>query len=307
MLEHEVPPGRMVHGLQNHDELMLETTHLRVNGEKVFEYEGTKDRGAALFERIHSEPIARTTGEGGPYNEAFAMSPGVCSTLPGFGAASLGYADLMALSAEQVATIRQRHLAAAAYNALQPGAFVISGWDLVGALPVDRDAVREQLADNDCRWLNRGAYDLAGVDPQATASEAGLPRAVSIYGSLTDQLQDPESFAATLKRMLSLRGELGLDRGRLVAVPEVDSPGLALMLLELATQGDGEARRVLIAVNFGLEAIEEPLGTSELGAGTAQIAFSTQGGELPRPAGAKGARPVLRLAPSEAQLLLLEP
>jgi len=33
MLEHEVPPRRMVHGLQNHDELMLETTHLRVNGE----------------------------------------------------------------------------------------------------------------------------------------------------------------------------------------------------------------------------------------------------------------------------------
>jgi maltose alpha-D-glucosyltransferase/alpha-amylase len=309
MLEYEVPPGRMVHGLQNHDELMLETTHLRVSGEKLFEYEGTKERGDALFERIHSEPIARTTGEDGPYNEAFAMSPGVCSTLAGFAAASLGYADPETLSKEQVVAIRQRHLAAAAYNALQPGAFVISGWDLVGALPVDRDAVREQLADNDCRWLNRGAYDLAGVDPEATASEAGLPRAVSLYGTLADQLEDPDSFGSTLKRMLDLRRELGIDRAHLVAVPEVDSPGLVLMVLELPQQGGAEARRVLTAVNFGWEAVEVSLDTKELGARRPRIAFSTRsaGREVPSPTEGKDGRPILHFSPSEAQVGILQP
>jgi len=305
MLEYEVPPGRMVHGLQNHDELMLETTHLRVNGEQAFEYEGTKDRGSALFERIHSEPIARTTGERGPYNEAFAMSPGVCSTLAGFTAASLGYEDLETLSKEQIATIRLRHLAAAAYNALQPGAFVISGWDLVGALPVDRDAVRAQLADNDCRWLNRGAYDLAGVDPRATASAVGLPTAVSLYGSLPEQLEDPGSFASTLKRMLTLRRELAIDRARLVAVPEVQSSGLVLMVVELPQTDDGDARRVLTAVNFGRDAIEEPLDASALGEGTLHIVFSTRAGGVegpPAPTTQDG-RTSLHLAPAEAQVL----
>jgi trehalose synthase len=305
MLEHGVPTGRLVHGMQNHDELMLETTHLRVNGERLFEYEGAKERGAALFERIHSDPIARTTGEKGPYNEAFAMSPGVCATLPSFTAASLGHADLTHLDEQQVAAIRERHLAAAAFNALQPGAFVVSGWDLVGALPVERDSVRELLADKDCRWLNRGAYDLAAVAPAATASKAGLPRAVSLYGSLPEQLADPRSFASTLRRMLGLRRELGVDRGRLVAAPEVGSPGLLLMVVELPKKAEGETARILTAVNFGREPAEQPLPPSVLGEGTPQIVFSTRAdGALPRPAATAEGQAILRLAPSEAQVLL---
>jgi trehalose synthase len=307
MLEYDVPSGRMVHALQNHDELMLETTHLRVQGEKVFEYEGTRERGAALFERIHSDPIHRTTGENGPYNQAFAMSPGVCATLPSFTAASLGYTDLAALHEQQITTIRERHLAAAAYNALQPGAFVVSGWDLVGALPVERDSVRELLADNDCRWLNRGAYDLVGVAPEATASEAGLPRAMSLYGSIPEQLMDPGSFASTLKRMLTLRRELGIDRGHLEAVPEVHSPGLVLSVIELQGPGEGEAQRMISAVNFGESAVEEPLDVTELGAHGTRLAFSTTQRQLPRVEEASSGRPLLRLAPAEAQVLLLEP
>jgi trehalose synthase len=308
MLQYEVPPGRMVHALQNHDELMLETTHLKVHGETVFEYEGGKDRGAALFEKIYSKSIAMSTGGNGPYNESFAMSPGVCSTLCGFTAASLGYNDLTALDTEQVATIRQRHLAAAAYNALQPGAFAVSGWDLAGALPVDRNSVKEHLADNDCRWLNRGAYDLAGLNPKAASSEAGLPRAVSLYGPLTEQLRDPASFASTLKRMLILRGELGIDCGKLVAVPEVTSPGLVLMLVEPPGRSSEKSRRILTAINFGQEAANQMFDMDTLGISSARIVFSTviSGSEIPRAADIETAQIQLNLAPSEAQLLLLE-
>ncbi len=307
MLEYEVPPGRMVHALQNHDELMLETTHLRVHGETVFEYEGEKHKGADLFERIHSDPIRRTTGERGPYNEAFAMSPGVCATLPSFAAASLGHTDLSTLDQKQIATIRDRHLAATAYNALQPGAFVVSGWDLVGALTIDRDSVRPRLADNDCRWLNRGAYDLAGVAPEVTASEAGLPRAMALYGSIPEQLKDPASFASTLKRMLSLRGRLGIARGRVEAVPEVHSPGLALLVIKLPEPDDGKVQRVVTAINFGESGVEESLDLAEFGARGARIAFSTREGRLPHPDETRDGRLTLRLSPSEAQVLLLEP
>jgi trehalose synthase len=304
LVQSGVPPGRMAHALQNHDELMLEESQLRVHAKQVFEYEGERATGAELFERIHERTRALTTGARGPYNESFAMSPGVCSTLAGFTAASLGIRDVGQLTPAELARVRDRHLAAAAYNALQPGAFVVSGWDLVGALPVSRDSVRERLADNDCRWLNRGAYDLAGVNPRATSSASGLPKAVALYGPLGEQLADPTSFASRLREMLALRKRLGVARGRLVAVPEVEAPGLVLMLLELpATQDATRARRALVAVNFGREAVRQTLAADSL-AGPAQVAFSSLGGARPRPAATEGGRPVLELAAAEAQLWL---
>ena len=44
------------------------------------------------------------------------------------------------------------------------------------------------MADGDTRWIHRGAYDLMGVAPSATASSAGLPRAQTLYGSIPEQL-----------------------------------------------------------------------------------------------------------------------
>jgi trehalose synthase len=305
MVEHHLPSGRMVHALQNHDELMLEETPLRVRGTEVFEYEGARDTGAALFGRIPHDVEALTTGTRGPYNEVFAMSPGVCSTLAGFTAASLGIADLAHLTPPEVEEIRRRHLAAAAYNALQPGAFVVSGWDLVGALPLSRDAVRDRLGDNDCRWLNRGAYDLAGLDPGASASEAGLPKAVSLYGSIPDQLRDPASFASRLRDLLAVRKQLDLSRARLLAVPEVASAGLALLLLELPSPADDAHRYAVSAINFGRDAISQRIDDDRLRAGRARIVFSTVAGRLDRAADTSGGRVLVRLAPSEAQMLVV--
>ena len=36
----------------------------------------------------------------------------------------------------------------------------LSSWDLVGALPIDAEAVKTRTADGDWRWVNRGAVDL---------------------------------------------------------------------------------------------------------------------------------------------------
>ena len=306
LLASGVSPGRMAHALQNHDELMLEESQLRVHGERVFEYEGERAKGEALYQRIHERARELTTGARGPYNESFAMSPGVCSTLAGFTAASLGIRDVRDLQPEQVARIRDRHLAAAAYNALQPGAFVVSGWDLVGALPVPRDSVRELLADNDCRWLNRGAYDLAGADPSAPASASGLPRAVALYGTLREQLADPMSFASRLRDMLALRKRLDMARGNLVAVPEVEAPGLVLMLLDLPPVApSATTRRALVAVNFGQHAARQALSADTLGPAPT-VVFSSGGGSLPRSPAAVDGRVVLELAAAESQVLLSE-
>ena len=68
------------------------------------------------------------------------------------------------------------------YNALQPGVFALSGWDLVGTLPLDRAQVRSLIRHGDTRWIERGAYDLMGASPEATQSGSGMPKAPGLYG-----------------------------------------------------------------------------------------------------------------------------
>ena len=54
------------------------------------------------------------------------------------------------------------------FNALQPGVFALSGWDLCGMLTLPRAEVAELLRGGDTRWIHRAAHDLMGVNPQAT-------------------------------------------------------------------------------------------------------------------------------------------
>ena len=49
-------------------------------------------------------------------------------------AATLGIRDISTLKAADVEKIKRLHLLLAFYNAMQPGVFALSGWDLVGAL-----------------------------------------------------------------------------------------------------------------------------------------------------------------------------
>ena len=73
----------------------------------------------------------------------------------------------------------------AMFNALQPGVFALSGWDLSGMLTVDAVDVADLIADGDTRWINRGAHDLRGVDEPAR--EGRMPAARSLYGTLPEQ------------------------------------------------------------------------------------------------------------------------
>jgi hypothetical protein len=165
--------------------------------------------------------------------------------------------------------------------------------------------VRERLADNDCRWLNRGAYDLAGVAPGAASSASGLPRAVALYGSLAEQLADAGSFASRLREMLAARRRLDLARGTLVAVPPVDAPGLVLTVIELPRkEGGASGRRALVAVNFGLEAMRQPLGAEAFGTGAATVVYDSSGGAVPRVPELVDGRLELELAAAQSQVLL---
>jgi trehalose synthase len=304
MLGYGIQPIRMVHGLQNHDELMLETTHLSINGKQEFSYEGTQERGDRLFKQIHQTVIRKTTGDHAPYNQAFAMSPGVCSTLPGLIAATLDIHDLSEITPKQIEQIKRIHLLAAAYNALQAGVFVLSGWDLVGALPIPIESVKELVADNDARWINRGAYDLLGIAENEDRSIQGLPRARSLYGSLAEQLQNRDSFASLLKSLLSLRESLGIARSELVDVPTVSSEGVVILVNKLPKpEGKTQAWQIS-ALNFSKSPVEQKLECAELN-GEAKALWSNIQGGISESLARHNESLSLKLSPLEVKLVVV--
>lgn len=301
MLDYDIQPTRFVHGLQNHDELMLETTHLSVNGSQIFEYEENRESGDSLFQRIHEEVIAATSGDHAPYNRSFAMSPGVCSTLPGLIAASLGVKDISQLSPQQIEQIQQVHLLAAAFNALQGGVFLLSGWDLVGALPIPAASVQDLVADNDYRWINRGGYDLLGTADSADCSIQELPKAQSLYGSLADQLRDKGSFASRLKSMLALRNTLGIAHSELVSVPAVDHKGLVVMVNKL--EGQPQSWQIT-ALNFSGSPVEQSVCHPGM-TGVAEVRWSSRQGVVSEEISCHDDALTVELQPTEARLIVV--
>jgi trehalose synthase len=304
LMAHGVQAKRFVHALQNHDELMLEATHLQAHSDETFTYEGEQAKGATLFERLPQRVLAATTGDHAPYNERFAMSPGVCSTIAGAVAAAFGVTDLQTLAPEQLAMIRQAHLVAAAYNAMQPGAFALSGWDLVGALPLSRAAVQTRLADEDCRWRNRGAYDLLGAAKPEREASAGLPPAVALYGPLPAQLTEPTSFASRLREMLSIRKAQGIAQGRLVTVPRVHARGLVLLVHELPARQGKSGRLQLTVLNFGRAPVEETIQDIPIQEGSLRAIFSTRQGTIDAPIDTTDHCLHIALEPLEAKILV---
>ncbi len=248
-----VDPASLVHALQNHDELTLELVHFwTLHKDDRYAFGGRELSGGELREQIRALMYERLAGPETPYNLRFTTN-GVACTMASLAAAALRLRDLEHLDDEQVAAIQRAHLLMAMYNALQPGVFALSGWDLVGALTLPAEAVADRMADGDTRWINRGAYDLMDVNPTATHSEAGLPRARALYGSLPEQLRTPGSFVSELRRLLDVRRRYRLYAGRQIAAPDVQSPGLLILVHELPDNLGVE----VTALNFSLEPVEE--------------------------------------------------
>ena len=260
-----IDPASLVHALQNHDELTLELVHFwTLHKDDLYAYAGRQWTGAALREHIRAVMYERLTGEQAPYNLRFVTN-GVASTTASIVAAALGIRDLNQLTATQKAQIQRAHLLLAMYNAFQPGVFALSGWDLVGALPVPSTEVEHLMGDGDTRWIHRGAYDLMQVNPAAVASSAGLPKATALYGPLSAQLKQPDSFASQLRRLLAVREQYRIYAGRQLAVPDVRSPGLLVMVHELPD----DLGLQVTALNFGITPVDEVVPIAGAAAGSA--------------------------------------
>jgi trehalose synthase len=261
MLEAGVQPVAFVHDLQNHDELTFQLTEPEGRKDETFTVGGRKLTGRQLKDEILAAMRAKAAGEAAPYNRLYRPErDGLATTFAGFAAPALGVKDPYAATPEQVKLIVRGHLLLAATNALQPGAFGVSSWDLVGALPVPVEAVKERVGEGDFRWINRGGVDLLGHNPNAMKSAMGLPRAKALYGPLPEQLKDPESFAARLGTMLAARQKYRVAEGELLAAPETKAAGLCVLVLKLP-----DHPLAVTVLNFGREEAAEDVDLGDAG------------------------------------------
>ncbi|MFH1038782.1 MAG: maltose alpha-D-glucosyltransferase [PVC group bacterium] len=280
MFSSGVKPLKLIHALQNHDEITYELVQFSEQGNDLFDYGGKKVRGEELRREIIDEMHRLATGPDYPYNKL--SGNGLCTTCAGLCAAALGVKDPRNITDEEKDKLKKGHLLMAMYNAMQPGVFALSGWDLVGALPVPTGEITSLLADGDYRWVNRGAYDLMDVNPAAKKSSAGMPKAQALYGPLPQQLKDPSSFASRLKKMLKIRKEYKLDLAERIGLPEVKNPGSVLMVNRLP---DGLGIE-LTALNFGRESVEETFTLGALQGLTAQNLITGEAEGAASPVGA---------------------
>jgi trehalose synthase len=241
-----VEPVSLVHALQNHDEMTYELVHFATlhAGEK-FKFRGRHITGGHLAVTVRNDLLKHLTGEAGPYNATFTTN-GIASTTATIIAASLGFRDISDLSEEQVEQIKQAHLLLAMFNALQPGVFALSGWDLCGMLTLERSQVASLLSTGDTRWIHRSAYDLMDYRPEATESLSKMPRGVSLYGTLATQRHDDSSFASRLREILRIRKQYGIATSTQLDVPQVSNRAMLVMVHKL--QEDGQIQ--VTVLNF---------------------------------------------------------
>ena len=260
-LEQGVQPVQLVHALQNHDELTYELVHFATRHKDAeFTFHGDTITGGDLAERIRGDLLAQLTGPAAPYNAVFTTN-GIASTTASVIAGALGVTDLDDIDDETVARIRDAHLLLVMFNALQPGVFALSGWDLTGALPLDRSEVAHLVGDGDTRWIHRASYDLMGWGGDAVFQ--GMPRGRSLYGTLPDQLADPASFVSGLRRVLEVRESAGLATATQLDVPAVSHRAMLVMVHGL----ESGARQVTV-LNFSQEPISGTVHSEHLLAGS---------------------------------------
>jgi len=250
-----IDPASLIHALQNHDELTLELVHFwTLHAHDTYHYQGQTLPGNILREHIREEMYERLAGEHAPYNLKFVTN-GVSCTTASIITAALGIRDLEAITDADIQQIQHIHLLLVMFNAMQPGVFALSGWDLVGALPLPAEQVQHLMQDGDTRWIHRGAYDLVDLDPEAEFSAGNMPRPRSLYGSLISQLQRPDSFASQLKKILAVRRAYDIAASKQILIPDVEHPGLLIMVHELPA-GKGTQ---ITALNFSSEPVVETL------------------------------------------------
>ncbi len=266
-LAYGIDPASLVHALQNHDELTMELVHfLTLHKDDIYEFRGQQITGTGVRDAVRKDLADKLLPEGGKLNMWSFGHDGISCTTASLIASSLGYRAPEELDETAVKRIQRAHLLLAQFNALQPGVFALSGWDLSGALTLQPEQVADLISGGDTRWINRGSYDLMGSNFEADASNSGMPKARSLYGTLPQQLSDPDSFARQLQSMLSMREKYGIATAQQIDIPNVPHKSLLVMVHQLNGGDDSPSRGNLqvTVLNFADDRVEGSIGSQHL-------------------------------------------
>lgn len=250
LLHYGLQPIQFVHGLQNHDEINFEWMHFLENFNESFVLGKNQFSGASLYQKLGKIKQKVSSPK---YFYNLSSKNGPCTTLVGLIAASLNIKNIYCMSCDEKRLIQKIHLLYAFFNAMQPGVFCISGWDLVGALPLQQKNL-PKTPDTDFRWANRGSYSLIDYcDERSIVSE--LPKAEVLYGSLTKQNYHSESFLKRLQKILRARQTYSIHLATLLDVVETQNPSVFILLHRLP----GTQNLQITAVNFSSQSVQENL------------------------------------------------
>lgn len=237
VLDHGIDTRYLIHALQNHDNLCYELVHFDKYPDQIFDYNDKKLTGLEIKNLIFSEVMR--------FCESNKLSFKI-----NYGGIQAHFAEVIGarlnidhnvltsneLSAHQVETIKQLMLLIISYNAMQPGIFQISGWDLVGAVHQNEEALYDYLKDGDTRWLCRSGFDLLGKYSEQKLTKQGIPVCTQIFGNLIYQLEDPLSLLNRLKQVLLVRERLNIANSRFIKVlSSIQSNSVNLCLYYLET------------------------------------------------------------------------
>jgi trehalose synthase len=246
-------PSRFIHGLQHEDGFGAGLAHFAAHADKSFDYKGKRLDGAKLRRRILDELLQAAKVPWSAYNKTDPDR--VFATTAGLLAGTLDIPDPYSATPEQLKAVTQGHLLLAAFNALRPGVFSLSGRDLVGTLPL-------QDASQDTKDFrpDLGAYDLMDLAPDGKKSPAGLSMAHALYGPLPRQLIQAESFAFRLKQLLASRHKLQLALAQQTALLSTKGPG-TIFLAHTLPDGLGHE---ITALNFSRKSARETVELSAI-------------------------------------------
>ena len=266
-----------MHALQNHDEITYELVPPRPTSRRprrrTARPSPSRKTSVAIFApRCAAQGLDRAGESDRSANlerkpNAFfnkESSNGLCTTIPGLHRRKASAARSLDEAATRKAELilQRPPVSSPRSTRSQPGVFALSGWDLVGALPVPECDLPQVLLNagdtpreadkKDYRWVNRGAYRLLSTFGEPTPGSAygvfALPEAQALYGPLDKQREDPASFFHQMRRLLELRVQLDLPVAQFHGT--LTQPGTGVFGFRLSTTEKTIRHMVIVLFNF---------------------------------------------------------
>lgn len=235
VLKNKINTNRLIHGLQNHDNLTYETVDLNSNLDQKFIY-----KNQTLYGREIKNLLINNIKD-------FCSKNNLKFNI-GFGGILAHFAELISarlnidikyklehklLTTEEQEQIKKLMLLAAFYNMMQPGVFQISAWDLIGAVNKPSIKLDEYLSDGDLRWLCRSGFEFVKnkSDPKHLEyTENGLAKCYMVFGYIDEQLLDNNSFINKLIYLLNIREKTNINNSKFLELIDTVETGINICL-----------------------------------------------------------------------------